>query len=105
MTNIMSKKTTQKNKKELQKTEKAPIVEEVKHVITQEDLDANPELISEGIQVGETVILPPITKSEEIEEIKETAPKKPSKSIVPDRPWWMDPVEYKRRVDNNIAIV
>jgi hypothetical protein len=29
------------------------------HEITQEDLDANPDLVSEGVVVGETIYLPP----------------------------------------------
>lgn len=40
------------------KKEAAEEIELVDHVITQEDLDANPDLVLQGIEVGETVQLP-----------------------------------------------
>lgn len=36
--------------------------ETIKHVITQEDLDANPALVEEGVKVGDEVELPKITE-------------------------------------------
>lgn len=47
-------------------------IEMVEHVITQEDLDNNPELIGEGVQIGETIQLPVVNiTDEEMEVIKE----------------------------------
>jgi hypothetical protein len=36
----------------------AMILEKFAHVVTQEDLDLNPDLVAEGTQVGETIYLP-----------------------------------------------
>ena len=39
----------------------------IKKIVTQEDLDANPELIEDGVQVGDTIEIPaPITVNNEI---------------------------------------
>lgn len=35
------------------------------HVITQEDLDANPELVEAGVQVGDEVLIPTSAPTEE----------------------------------------
>ena len=38
--------------------EKKPEVETVDHEVTQEDLDANPELVEEGVKVGDIIQYP-----------------------------------------------
>jgi hypothetical protein len=38
---------------------KKKVVESVEHVVTQEDLDNNPELVTEGVAVGDTIMVPP----------------------------------------------
>lgn len=42
----------------------------MKHIVTQEELDLNPELIEAGVQVGDEIDLPEsdLPESEEIEE-------------------------------------
>ena len=48
------------------------------HVITQEDLDNNPDLVTEGLKVGDQVIIP--TQEQVIDsELKEAEAKKQSK--------------------------
>jgi hypothetical protein len=36
-----------------------------KHVVTQEDLDANPELVEAGVEVGQEVLIPAPSMTEE----------------------------------------
>lgn len=60
---IMAKKKNQKN---------APL--EV--VVTEEVLEMNPDLKAEGVEVGETIEVDPLTKDEEAQ-LKETASKAP----------------------------
>jgi len=62
----------------------APITEDqiVKHTITQQDLDNNPELVDEGVELGEVIELPAdktLTPEEEQEELKEEAKKRNKK--------------------------
>lgn len=60
----------------------------VEHVITQEDLDRNPELVEKGVQVGETVKIPAGVKLSDEQEQKDEAPE------------WM-----KSILDSNAAVI
>lgn len=40
------------------------------HVITQEDMDANPEFAEEGIKVGDTVIIPNVAEEQKEKKLK-----------------------------------
>lgn len=55
-------------------------VELVDHEISQEDLDMNPDLVEEGVKVGEVIQLPVVSLSEEemIEVKKDIEKKQPS---------------------------
>lgn len=48
-------------------------VEMVDHVITQEDLDNNPDLVTEGVQVGETIQLPVVPREDVVAALGEEA--------------------------------
>lgn len=43
----------------------------MKHIVTQEELDLNPELAEEGVQVGDEIDLPETEEIEEAEVIEE----------------------------------
>lgn len=71
----------------------------VDHVVTQEDLDANPDLVKDGVKVGETIQIPepttekpkaPETETEEPEptvQIHNTNPKRDIHQVVDGRNW------------------
>lgn len=83
--------------------EEAP-VETIDHVLTQEDLDANPELVEQGLEVGDMIQLPadaevlpeeevaeePAPEADEVFEAVEEVSKEPENVPVPDRPSWVD---------------
>lgn len=48
-------KNTTAAKPAAKKEENQPIPETIKHIVSQEDLDNNPELVEKGIQVGEEI--------------------------------------------------
>lgn len=50
--------------------EAVPATEEVDHEVTQADLDANPDLVTEGVKVGDVIKLPVMTDPEEIAKAK-----------------------------------
>jgi hypothetical protein len=53
------------------KKKKAEEIELIDHVVTQEDLDINPELVLQGVEVGETIQMPVAAEEEEEEEVVE----------------------------------
>lgn len=48
----------------------------IEHVVTQEDLDANPELLQRGVKVGETIMIPEAALDDEEDKQPPAAPVK-----------------------------
>ena len=59
-------------------------VAKVDHVVTQEDLDNNPEMVAQGVTVGETIQIPVVASNNVAEEVKAAA-KKPVKKVAANK--------------------
>jgi hypothetical protein len=51
----------------MEKSAKTKKIETIKHIVTQEDLDNNPDLVTQGIKIGDEIDIPkPANKLDEL---------------------------------------